>query len=117
MAAPRCCSKLGSCASKCMPSYPTFVRGLTFFAAFLIVFASLFAFTFTVEFVGKLSECDIKYTPWSNLRKGSDMDTGTIGTPPRSPRAFAPPDVDERRHQPYHASAAAPPQHQQARCS
>ena len=41
-----------------MPSYPTFVRGLTFFAAFLIVFASLFAFTFTVEFVGKLSECD-----------------------------------------------------------
>ena len=28
----------------------------------------------------KLSECDIKYTPWSNLRKGSDMDTGTIGT-------------------------------------
>ena len=62
----------------------------------------------------KLSECDIKYTPWSNLRKGSDMDTGTIGTPPRSPRAFAPPDVDERRHRPYHASAAAPPQHQQA---
>ena len=40
-----------------------------------------------------------------------------IGAPPRSPRAFAPPDVDERRHQPYHASAAAPPQHQQARCS
>lgn len=53
-----CCSSFGACASKCMPSYPTFVRGLTFFAAFLIVFASLFAFTFTVEFVGKLSECD-----------------------------------------------------------
>ena len=28
----------------------------------------------------KLSECDIKYTPWSNLRKDSDMDVGTIGT-------------------------------------
>ena len=27
----------------------------------------------------KLSECDIKYTPWSNLRKSSDMDVGTIG--------------------------------------
>ena len=55
---PTACASLASCTAKFFPSYPAFIRGLTFTGAFMIVFGALFAFGYTVDFMAKLSECD-----------------------------------------------------------